>query len=55
MKWRTLRQVEADYIDLVMTAVEGNISAAARILGIGRRSLQRKLARLGRWREAIER
>lgn len=47
MKWRTLKEVEADYIDQVIADV-GSISAAARALGLGRRSLQRKLAKLGR-------
>jgi ActR/RegA family two-component response regulator len=39
----TLAQVEADHLARVMAACEGNKSAAAAILGIDRRSLQRKL------------
>jgi hypothetical protein len=56
VKQRTLKQMEIDHINEVMTSVDGNISAGARILGLCRRSLQRKLAKLGRWRnEANER
>lgn len=40
----TLSQVEWTYIDNVVQECEGNISRAARILGIHRRSLQRKIA-----------
>lgn len=52
VKWRTLKQVEVAYIDLVMAAVNGSINAAARLLGLHRRSLQRKLDKFaeGRWR-----
>jgi two-component system response regulator HydG len=39
----TLEQIEARYIRRVMKAVEGNKSKAARILGLDRRSLYRRL------------
>jgi two-component system response regulator RegA len=41
----TLDQVEWDHIQRVLTETGNNISAAARLLGIDRRSLQRKLAK----------
>lgn len=40
---RTLEHVERDYIRLVLEANEGNKSRAARVLGIDRRTLYRKL------------
>jgi len=40
---RSLREVELDYIEHVLDAVGGNRSAAARLLGIGRNTLLRKL------------
>lgn len=41
----TLDQVEWDHIQRVLAETNNNISAAARLLGIDRRSLQRKLAK----------
>lgn len=41
----TLDQVEWDHIQRVLAETGNNISATARLLGIDRRSLQRKLAR----------
>lgn len=43
----TLESNERSHITRVMAACEGNISKAARQLGIYRRSLQRKLVRMG--------
>jgi two-component system response regulator RegA len=40
-----LARVEWEYIQRVMTDCPGNISRAARALGIHRRSLQRKLSK----------
>ena len=42
----SLARVEWEHIQRVLTDCEGNISKAARVLGIHRRSLQRKLAKL---------
>src|SRR5688572_27311031 len=42
---RSLAQMEWDYIQQVLGLHHGNVSAAARTLGIHRRSLQRKLRR----------
>jgi DNA-binding NtrC family response regulator len=42
---RSLARVEWDYIQQVLALHQGNVSAAARALGIHRRSLQRKLRR----------
>ena len=39
----TLSQAEHEYIDFVLTKNDGNISRAAKALGIHRQSLQRKL------------
>lgn len=39
----SLEEVEMDYIVKVLDECEGNISAAAKVLGLHRRSLQRKL------------
>lgn len=44
----TLAEHEQEYIDYVMMRCEGNVTQAARWLGIYRQSLQRKLRRLGR-------
>ncbi len=41
---RPLREVERDYIRHVLAYCDGNRSAAARLLGIGRNTLARKLA-----------
>lgn len=41
----SLDQVEWEHIQRVLAACEGNISQTARLLGIDRRSLQRKLAK----------
>ena len=40
-----LRRLEWEHIQQALTACEGNVSAAARKLGMHRRSLQRKLAK----------
>jgi two-component system response regulator RegA len=42
----TLYQKEKDYIDFVMEQCDGNISQAAKKLGIHRQSLQRKLKKM---------
>ena len=42
--WPTLDVLERDYVDRVLVHVDGNRSAAARVLGIDRRTLLRKLA-----------
>lgn len=42
-KRRSLSEVEHEYIDFVLTKNEGNISRAAKDLGLHRQSLQRKL------------
>lgn len=39
----TLEEVEADYISEVLEATKGNKSEAARVLGIDRRTLYRKI------------
>ena len=44
---RSLREVELDYIAHVLESVGGNRSAAARLLGIGRNTLLRKIKALG--------
>lgn len=41
----SLAQVEWDHIHRVLTDSQGNITRAARVLGMNRRSLQRKLAK----------
>jgi len=41
----TLARVEWEHIERVISDCDGNISQAARLLGIHRRSLQRKLAK----------
>ena len=43
---RTLHEVELDYIRNVLAKVDGNRSEAARILGIDRKTLQRKFSAL---------
>ncbi|MBL8622918.1 MAG: sigma-54-dependent Fis family transcriptional regulator [Myxococcales bacterium] len=43
-EWPTLEELERGYLDRVLTHVGGNRSAAARLLGIDRRTLMRKLA-----------
>jgi DNA-binding NtrC family response regulator len=40
---RTLEQIEDDYIQFILASVEGNRGEAARILGIDRKTLYRKL------------
>ena len=42
---RRLARVEWEHINRVLADCGGNVSEAARVLGIHRRSLQRKLAR----------
>ena len=44
-RWLTLEQMEERYIREIVEAAEGNISKAADILGIDRRTLHRKLER----------
>ncbi len=41
----TLARVEWEHIQRVLTDCEGNVSQAARLLGVHRRSLQRKLSK----------
>jgi two-component system response regulator RegA len=41
----TLARVEWEHIQRVLNDCEGNISRAARLLGLHRRSLQRKLSK----------
>jgi len=41
----SLARVEWEHIQRVLSSCDGNISAAARLLGLHRRSLQRKLAK----------
>lgn len=41
----SLAQVEWEHIQRILTDCEGNVSKAARVLGIHRRSLQRKLSK----------
>jgi len=43
--WRTLAELEEQYIQEVLQATQGNMSRAAEILGIDRRTLYRKLER----------
>ncbi len=42
-----LSQVEREYVELALKRCRGNLSAAARLLGIGRTTLYRKLERYG--------
>jgi Nif-specific regulatory protein len=44
---RTLEEVEREHIEAVLAKVGGNRTLAAKLLGIGRNTLQRKLARWG--------
>ncbi|MDH4065079.1 MAG: two-component system response regulator, partial [Acidobacteriota bacterium] len=41
----SLARVEWEHIQRVMTECQGNVSQAARVLGLHRRSLQRKLSK----------
>lgn len=45
-EWRSLAEVEQSYIRDVLSAVEGNKAQAARVLGITRKTLYRKLEKL---------
>jgi two-component system response regulator AtoC len=45
---QTLAEVEADYVQQILEAANGNKTEAARILGISRKNLYEKLARLNR-------
>lgn len=45
---QTLAEVEADYVQQILEATKGNKTEAARILGISRKNLYEKLARLNR-------
>jgi Response regulator containing CheY-like receiver, AAA-type ATPase, and DNA-binding domains len=47
-EWDTLAAVEARYIRCVLEWTEGNKQRAAKILGIGRKTLYRKLDEQGR-------
>jgi DNA-binding NtrC family response regulator len=44
-RWVTLKEVENDYVASVLEHTNGNLSKAARILGVSRKTLQRKAAR----------
>lgn len=47
-KWhKTLQEVEEEHIRLILDKTEGNRSLAARILGIDRRTLYRRLDEMG--------
>lgn len=50
-----LARVEWEHIQRVLGDCGGNVSQAARVLGIHRRSLQRKLSRVPRAREPVNR
>lgn len=41
----SLRRLEWEHIQRVLNEYDGNISAAARVLGMHRRTLQRRLAK----------
>jgi len=43
----SLAEVEAEYVQRVLNECEGNVSQSAKILGVHRRSLQRKLRKDG--------
>jgi two-component system response regulator AtoC len=45
---QTLAEVEADYVQEILEAAKGNKTEAARILGISRKNLYEKLARVSR-------
>jgi transcriptional regulator with PAS, ATPase and Fis domain len=45
---QTLAEVEADYVQEILAAAKGNKTDAARILGISRKNLYEKLARVNR-------
>jgi transcriptional regulator with PAS, ATPase and Fis domain len=45
---QTLAEVEADYVKRILEVTKGNKTGAARILGISRKNLYEKLARLSR-------
>ena len=45
---RTLAQLEAEYVTEVLAATRGNKTEAARILGISRKNLYERIARLGK-------
>lgn len=45
---QTLAELEADYVQEILAATKGNKTEAARILGISRKNLYEKLARLNR-------
>jgi two-component system response regulator RegA len=44
-KMPSLAEVEAEYVQRVLDECEGNVSQSAKVLGVHRRSLQRKLRR----------
>ncbi|HEX3558435.1 MAG TPA: sigma-54 dependent transcriptional regulator [Pyrinomonadaceae bacterium] len=48
MRRPTLAELESEYIGEVLEAVRGNKSEAARVLGISRKNLYERLARLGK-------
>lgn len=47
MKFQTLNALEADHIMKVVTAEHGNLCQSARVLGVDRATLNRKLKALG--------
>ncbi len=47
-RWVTLEKVEREYTAAVLEHTNGNLSQAARILGVSRKTLQRKAARAGK-------
>lgn len=47
-KIRTLKEVEREHIENVLNVLDGNKTAAARALGLDRRTLYRKIERWGR-------
>ena len=51
---KTLREVERAYLDHVLATCNNNRSQAARVLGIGRNTLLRKLAARDEAEEAAE-
>jgi two-component system response regulator HydG len=48
----TLSQLEQRYVESVLTSTGGNKAQAARILGLDRRTLYRKLDRFARQQES---
>lgn len=44
---KTLKEVEEEHIRMALEAMDGNMAATARVLGIDRRTLYRKATSLG--------